>query len=92
MNNWTSVCEHSMCREAVAELVLPVVLDPSQFGAGTGRDGGDPPARAWDSHLVLLLQLFPPGREAMGVNTQLNTTPRAWLASWGLGACWPPPA
>ena len=65
MNNWTSVCEHSMCREAVAELVLPVVLDPSQFGAGTGRggrDGGDPPARAWDSHLlrclVLLLQLL----------------------------------
>ena len=87
-----------MCREAVTELVLPVVLDPDQWGAGTGRggrDGGDPPARAWDSHLVLalLLQLFRPGRrEAMGANAQLNTTPRAWLASWGLGACWPPPA
>ena len=41
MNNWTSVCEHSMCREAVAELVLPVVLDPDQWGAGTGRGGRD---------------------------------------------------
>jgi hypothetical protein len=84
-----------MCREAVTELVLPVVLDPDQWGAGTGRGGragGDPPARAWDSHLVLLLQLLRPGRQAMCANAQPNTTPRAWLASWGLGACWPPPA
>ena len=76
--------------------MLPVVLDPDQWGAGTGRGGraGDDPPRARDSHLVLLLlQLLRPGRrQAMGTNTQLNTTPRAWLASWGLGACWPPPA
>ena len=33
-----------------------------------------------------------PAIHRRGANKQLNTTPRAWLASWGagLGACWPP--
>ena len=82
-----------MCRETVAELVLPVVLDPDQWGAGTGRggrDGGDPPARAWDSHLlhclVLLLQLL---CLALGhgcqYTTQHNPTRMArFLGPWGL--------